>query len=306
MKNKKIVIIGAGNVGSHITAAGIHKDLKADFILVDISDKFENAQVLDLKDALVFSKNTKVKTGDLGDKEVTNADIFVITAGVPQKKGEDRIALLDKNVKVLQNIKNSLGKIKNSAIVVIVSNPVDLLTQKATEIFSLPKGRVFGTGTSLDSARLRWHLAELKDKKNKKIFPEKTEKIKAYVLGEHGDSSFVCWSQIKNSEKVSDSQKSSIEKKVRREAYEIIEGKGATYFGIGATVANILETILSNKKKIFSLSVPLSGQYGHKNIAIGVLAKLSKKGITKIIEKEFSKSEKEKFEKSVKKLKSFL
>ena len=153
--NKKIVIIGAGNVGSHIAAASIHKNLKADIILVDICNEFETAQVLDLKDTLAYSKNTTIETGDLADKKAQDADIFVITAGVAQEEGEDRISLLSRNIKILQGIKNALGEIKKTALVIIVSNPVDLLTQYAMEIFNLPKGQIFGTGTALDSARLQ-------------------------------------------------------------------------------------------------------------------------------------------------------
>lgn len=155
MKRKKIVIIGAGNVGSHIASAAIYKNLPVDLVLVDISDVFEKAQVLDLKDTLSFGKNTTISVGDLTDSNVQQADVFVVTAGVAQSVGESRLSLLSRNIEILKNIKISLGEIKKTAIVIIVTNPVDILTQKAVEIFNLPDGQVFGTGTSLDSSRLK-------------------------------------------------------------------------------------------------------------------------------------------------------
>ena len=125
-------------------------------------------------------------------------------------------------------------------------------------------------------------------------------------MGEHGDSSFVCWSQIKNAGEIPGDARGQIEQSVRNQAYEIISGKGATYFGIGATTAAILDSIVHNSKKVFSLSVPLHGEYGQSGISIGVPAKLGKRGVIKVIEKKFNKEESEKFIHSVNKLKEFL
>ncbi len=304
--NKKIVVIGAGNVGSHIVFSAINKKIKADFILVDKCDSFEEGQVLDLKDSLSFSQYTKVETGDLSDEKVRKSDIFIITAGVKQKEGEDRLSLLNRNIKILEDIKKEIGKIKKTAIVILVSNPVDILAQKAIKIFDLPKNQVFGSGTILDTSRLKWRLSEVVDKNGKNIFNKNPEKIKAYVFGEHGDSSFIAWSLIKNSDKIKAKQKEEIEKKVRQEAYKIISEKGATFFGIGSAVTKIIENIIEEKKEELMISAPLDGQYGQENISIGVPVILSKKGIEKIIIKKINQKEKSKFNISIKKMKEFL
>ncbi|PID83200.1 hypothetical protein CSB11_02545 [Candidatus Campbellbacteria bacterium] len=294
---KKITIIGAGDVGSHIASACIHQNLNAQIYLVDINQKFEEAQILDLKDTLAFTKNTQIAGADLADDVVKQSDIFVITAGVRQKEGEDRISLLDRNIKILKSIKSEIGEVKKSAIVILVTNPVDLLTQSASEIFNLDKKQVFGTGTSLDSSRLKWHLAEALNKK--------PNEIKAYVLGEHGDSSFVYWSDFKDAKKFSKEQKEKIQNIVRTQAYEIIEGKGSTYFGIGFVTSQILKSIVGNENQIFSLSCCQSGEFGFEDISIGVLARVSNKGV-KILNKKLNKEEQKLFDISVKKMQKVL
>jgi L-lactate dehydrogenase len=292
----KIAIIGAGNVGSHIVSSSILKNISADFLLIDMNEKFENAQVLDIKDILLFSPNSHIKGSDFGSKELSEADIFVITAGVSQKPGETRCELLGRNVKILQEIKNAIGTIKPSALVIIVTNPVDILTQMAKEIFGLPKNQVFGTGTLLDSARLEWRLAE---KLNRNILD-----VKGYVLGEHGDSEFVAWSSVSQSEKFSPQEREKIETSVKKEAYEIIEGKGSTFFGIGGATAELLSHIVNDSQKIFPLSCPLNGEYGIEGISIGVPAKIGKNGIEEIYEIPLKAEEYKKLLTSAEKLKT--
>lgn len=294
---KKITIIGVGDVGSHIASACIHENLNAEIYLVDINQKLEEAQILDLKDTLSFAKNTKIEGADLGDKAVQESDIFVITAGVRQQKGEDRISLLNRNIKILQSIKNEIGEVKKTAIVLMVANPVDLLTKSACQIFGLDRKQVFGTGTSLDSSRLKWQLAEKLSKK--------PNEVKAYVLGEHGDSSFVFWSDFKDSKKLSKIQKDEIQESVRKQAYEIIEGKGSTYFGIGFVTAQILKSIIGNENQIFALSCVQENEFGFENIAIGVLARVSNKGV-KILNKKLNKEEQKLFSISAKKMQKVL
>lgn len=291
---KKVAIIGTGNVGAHIASYGIARNLSAEFLLVDMNQEFETAQVLDLRDSLLFSPKSKVQGVDFGEKILTEADIFVITAGAAQKPGESRCHLLERNVSILKMIAQSLGKIKKTAIVLLVTNPVDVLTQVATELFDLPKGHIFGSGTLLDSSRLRWRLAEKFDKN--------ISDIDGFVMGEHGDSEFVAWSTVNEAADLTTAEKEKIAYDVMREAYEIIEGKGSTYFGIGSAVAEILDAILSDQGKILPVSVPLHGEYGYKGIAIGTPAKIGKTGIEEVIELKLETSEKEKFDSSAKKL----
>jgi L-lactate dehydrogenase len=295
---KKVAIIGTGNVGTHIASFGIARNFPVEFLLVDMNQQFETAQVLDLRDTLLFAPQSSVKGVDFGDKILTQADVFIITAGASQKKGETRCDLLERNVGILRMIEQSLGNIKKTALVILVTNPVDVLTQIATEIFDLPKGQVFGSGTLLDTARLRWRLAQ---KWNKNIVD-----IDGFVLGEHGDSEFVAWSTVSQSDDLTTAEKESIAYDVMQEAYQIIEGKGSTYFGIGAAVAEILDALLSDNKKILPVSALLDGEYNQKNIAIGVPASIGKNGIEKVIELPLTKKEKEKFIVSVQKLRELV
>lgn len=262
---------------------------------MDMNEKFENAQVLDLKDILMFSPKSSVSAANIDSKGLKNADIFVITAGAKQNPGENRCQLLSKNIKILQSIHRGIGTMKKSALVIMVTNPVDVLTQLAVEIFCLPSSQVFGTGTLLDSARLRWRLAEK--------FERNIADVDGFVLGEHGDSEFVAWSSVRKSKEISSEEKKQIEKDVMMEAYEIIEGKGSTYFGIGAAAAELLDHIVSDSKKIFPLSCCLNGEYGVNDIALGVPAKIGRKGIEKIYELDLEQQEQEKFLASSEKLK---
>jgi L-lactate dehydrogenase len=295
---KKVAIIGAGNVGAHIASYGIARNLPVEFLLVDMNQEFETAQVLDLEDTVLFSPKSQVRGVDFGDKDLTNADIFVITAGAKQNKGESRCQLMERNIETLKGIRDSLGKIKKNAIVIVVTNPVDILTQVAVKLFDLPKGHVFGTGTLLDSARLRWRLAE---KFNKNIAD-----VSGIVMGEHGDSEFVAWSTVKGAEQLSDLEKEELQYSVMREAYDIIAGKGSTYFGIGAATAEIIDSILSDEGVIIPVSAPLDGEYGIKKMAIGVPAKIGKGGIKKVIRIKLSPEEEVKLRSSANKLKGLL
>ncbi len=295
---KTIAIIGAGNVGAHVASVAVNKNLPAEILLIDRNQEFETGQVLDLCDSLLFSPNARVFNGDLTDEKTRNADIFVITAGVSQKPGETRIDLLERNVEILRSIKTKLGKLRNEAIVIIVTNPVDILTKMAEDIFELPKGKVLGTGTLLDTSRLRWRLA--------KRFDQNIANVHGYVLGEHGDSEFVAWSTVDQVENISPEEQENLQEQVRNAAYEIIEGKGATYFGIGAATVEILSSIILNSRRVFPVSASLNGEYGIDGIALGVPVKIGAQGIEEIVEKPLSKEELVQLQASAEKLKTVL
>ena len=191
---KKVLVIGAGNVGAHIIHHGITKEVGAEFFLLDINQELEKAQVLDLKDTLLFSQHTQIQGIDFNDPRIVEMDIVVITAGANQAPGETRCDLLNKNSKILKSIADKLNPIKSSAIILLVTNPVDILTHLAYQIFNIPQERIIGTGTLLDSARLRWRIAE--------HFDVNIKNVHGYVLGEHGDSEFVAWSTVKTCEEL--------------------------------------------------------------------------------------------------------
>lgn len=295
---KKIAIIGTGNVGAHVANAAVNKNLPVELILIDQNQQFEKGQELDLRDTLLFSPNTKIQSGTLKDAIMKEVDIFVITAGAAQKPGETRIDLLGRNVKILKSIQKDLGTLHKGAIVLIVMNPLDILTSLAARIFELPAGQVFGSGTLLDTSRLRWRLSDR--------FERNIANIHGYVLGEHGDSEFVAWSTVDDAEKISQKERDDLEEQVRTAAYKIIEGKGATYFGIGSATVEILSSILFDSERVFPVSVPLNGEYGIKGISLGVPAKIGAGGIESVIEKELLLEEQEKLRQSAQKLKTIL
>jgi L-lactate dehydrogenase len=300
---KKIAIIGAGAVGAHIAAAGILKGLSAEFLLLDANNDLETGQVLDLRDSILFSDSKNIRGVDFGDEDLSNADIFVITAGAKQKEGENRTQLLDRNVQILSSIYTSIGGVSRSAMIILVSNPVDILTEITHQIFTLPRGQIFGTGTLLDSSRMRWRVSEK--------FGVHPKNIGGYVLGEHGDSEFVAWSTVtvggkRLSEVFSEKEKDDIEKKTREEAYEIIRYKGATFFGIGSATVEILSAILGDTKRILPVSAHLEGEYGLKNVSLGVPCVIGKKGVEKIWEIPLEKEEQRHLHASAEKLKKIM
>ena len=293
---KKIAIIGAGNVGAHIASALIHKNLPTQIYLLDLEQGFEDAQVLDLKDTLLFSPRAHIDGVDFGDAELADCDIFIITAGAKQKPGETRCDLLTRNSVILNNIRQSLAKLSPQAIIILVTNPVDILTRLAVDIFDLPKGQIFGSGTLLDSARLRWRLAEKLDRP--------IDHIDGWVLGEHGDSEFVAWSSVSDADTLTEDQREQIQHSTMREAYEIISGKGATWFGIGAAVGQILQSILLDEKTILPVSTLLQGEYNIHDVALGIPCVIGKKGIEKIVDLPLNNDEQAKLQASAKKLRT--
>lgn len=293
---KNVLIIGAGQVGAHVAQCGISKNLPVHFYLHDTDKMLTDAQTLDLKDTLLFSKNSKVSNVNIEDLPVSDMDVVIITAGANQKPGETRIDLLAKNKKILESIADQLKGLKPSAIIILVTNPVDITTKIAQDVFDLPTSQVIGSGTLLDSARLRWRIA---DHLNINI-----SNVHGYVLAEHGDSEFVAWSTLNSSVVLSDEEKQSIESDVRKQAYEIIQGKGATYFGIGAASIHILNAILNDTREIMPVSVnyPHFSDENLRNTPIGMPAVIGASGIISIPETRLNEKEKQLLETSANRL----
>ena len=293
---KKILVIGAGNVGAHIISHGIAKNLGADFYLMDLNEELTKAQLLDLKDTLLFSGNSRVHGIKFGDPIIHEMDIIVITAGANQAPGETRCDLLGKNAKILNSIANGLKPLKDDAIIMLVTNPVDIITKMAQDIFPVDNKQILGTGTLLDSARLRWRVAE--------HLNINVNSSHGYVLGEHGDSEFVAWSTVKFPHLFSEEIRPQIEESVRREAYDIIEGKGSTYFGVAAATVKLLNAIMHDTREIF----PVSTSYPHfadsdlQRTPLGVPAVISQHGVEHIPPLQLDSEEKKKLTASAKKL----
>ena len=301
--HSKVAIIGAGAVGSTAAYATTLKNIAAEILLIDVNEAKEEGEIMDMNDVLPFVETGCVMGADF--KDATNADVIVITAGLPQKPGETRLDLVTKNKKILESIFKSMGKINPHAIIVMVANPVDILTYIAQEISGLPRTQVFGTGTGLDTARLRTELGL--------HFGVSAQNIHGYVLGEHGDSEFVGWStvtiggvpisQMKN---FGAKQKNAIEQKVRNQAYEIINRKGATFYGIVIVVSEVVEAILYNQHKIMPATTRLTNWNGVNNVCLGIPAVIGRAGVEKIWPLTLTSEEKTKLKKSATSLKKLL
>ncbi len=298
---RKIAIIGAGAVGSTTAYSLMIKNLAAEIILIDVNKDKEQGEVLDMSDALCFADTGCVKAGSYTD--VKSADIIILTAGVAQKPGETRLDLVSKNKAIVSSIFKEIGEIKQNAIIIVVSNPVDIITYQVQEISGLPKNQVFGTGTSLDSARLRFNLA--------KHFNVDAKQVDGFVFGEHGDSEFVAWSTVniagkKIAESLNEQEMEKISEEIKNEAYEIIKEKGATYYGIAMTILDIVEAIIFDQNKILPVSYRLSDWNGVSDICLGATAIVGSGGIVKAWPIELTEAEKIKFQASAEKIREYL
>ncbi len=299
----KVAIIGAGAVGSTVAYTATIKNIAAEIILIDKDTPKEEGNVMDIDDGLCFVETGCIKGADM--TAARDADVIVITAGAAQKPGETRLDLVQKNTVIFKSIFKSIGKIKKSAIIIVVSNPVDVLTQLAQQLSGLPASQVFGTGTALDTSRLKTQLGH--------VFGINTKNIHGYVMGEHGDSEFIPWSTVSvgglpiaKMPGFNTKIANEIEHAVRHEAYEIINRKGATYFGIAQVVTNILKAIIFDQHIIVPVSTQVQNYHGVSGVCIGVPAVIGQYGVEKIWPTELSAAEKKKFVKSAEVIKSYL
>ncbi len=297
MKNSKVAIIGAGAVGSTIAYALMLKNIVSEIILLDVDSKRCAGEVKDLSDALVFSYTSNIYQGTYEDAK--KADIIIVAAGKPQKPGQTRIELIDANIPIFKSILDNLAGLNPEALLLVVANPLDVLTLYAHKHFELPAAQMLGAGTFLDSQRLKHFLAS--------DFSVCEESIQAYVIGEHGDSQVVAWSSVSiggapiDRWGVSPEKKEQIALAVKNEAYEIIQAKGATFYGIALCVATLCEYILFNKKII----VPVSWYHEKYRVCLSLPVVLGNRGVERVIELGLTSYELEQLEKSATLLRSY-
>lgn len=299
----KVSIIGCGNVGTTAAYAILQQGLVHELVLLGRNKNPLIGEKLDLEHGMSFLPYAKVTaTDDYAD--LIDSDIVIITAGAAQKPGETRLDLVQKNLAILESIIPQVVLNAPNALILIVSNPVDVLTYRAYQLAKLPKGRIFGTGTTLDTARFRFHLSEFL-----KVNPKS---IHAYILGEHGDTSFpVISSATVGGQALTAFARFSPEKaekayqKTRDAAYKIIETKGSTYYGIGTVVAHIVKKVLENARTVLPVSVPLHNYMGHSGVALSVPCIVGRNGVEDILEAKLDWQEKQKLEKSVKTIKDY-
>ena len=308
VNDRKVAIIGCGFVGSSSAFALMQSGLFSEMVLIDADVNRAEGEALDISHGLPFAKPMKIYAG--GYEDIADAAIVIVTAGAGQKPGETRLDLVKKNVEIFKSIIPEIAKQDFKGILLIVANPVDILTYVAAKLSKLPQGRVFGSGTVLDSARLKYLLGEHLDVDNRSVH--------AFIIGEHGDSEMAAWSsanvsgiplndfcEMRGYFKHEESMKKILEE-VKNSAYEIIEKKHATYYGIAMSVRRICEAIIRDEKSILPVSSIQKGEYGIENVALSIPAIVGREGVEKVVPIKLSDTEKEELIKSASTLKNVL
>ncbi len=302
----RVVLIGTGAVGSSYAFALLNQGITEELVLIDLNKEKAEGDAMDLNHGLPFAPSrTKIWFGDYKDCGI--ADLVVITAGANQKPGETRLDLVEKNTKIFKGIVEEIMNSGFDGIFLVATNPVDILTYAVWKFSGLPKERVIGSGTILDTARFRFLLGD--------YFDVDTRNVHAYIIGEHGDTELPVWSHadiagttisewIKNNPDYKPDDLNQIFVNVRDAAYQIIEKKGATYYGIAMGLVRLTKAILQNENSVLTVSAYLDGEYGQDDIYIGVPAVVNRKGVRKIVELDLNDEEKTKFTNSVKVLKN--
>lgn len=305
MKKGKVVLVGTGMVGMSMAYSMLNQGGVNELILIDIDKDKTKGEEMDLSHGLPYAPQKMViKAADYD--ECKDAQVVVITAGIAQKPGQTRLELAEVNAKIMKQITESIMASGFNGIIIVASNPVDLMTYVVSEVSGLPKNKVIGSGTVLDTARLRYIMAD--------YLKISSKNIHAYIMGEHGDSSFVPWKHAyvgckriadvmkDNNHPMEDLEK--IHKDVVNAAYEIIEKKRATYYGIGMALNRLVKAVLNNENSILTVSTYLKdGQYGQDDIYIGVPAIINSTGVRELLDLDLAEEEQAKLDESCRVLK---
>ncbi len=301
--HQKVILVGDGAVGSAFAYSMVNQGLAEEFGIIDVVKERTEGDALDLEDAQVFTAPKNIYSADYADCK--DADVVVITAGAAQKPGETRLDLVNKNLKIFSMIIKPIVDSGFDGIFVIAANPVDILTYATWKFSGFPKEKVIGSGTSLDTSRLRVALA--------KKFNVDPRNVDAYIMGEHGDSEFAAFDEatiggkplksIAKEHGVSDDDLATIEDQTRKKAYEIINRKGATYYGIATCLMRITKAILRDENAVLPVGAALDGEYGLNDIFIGTPAIINANGLAGVIEVPLSAKEQDAMAKSAETLK---
>jgi L-lactate dehydrogenase len=289
----KIVIIGVGSVGATLGYTLQLLGLANEIVLIDVNQELVQGQVMDMNHGLFFVPPAKIHAGDYAD--CSTADVIIITAGSPQNPGENRLALADRNARVCKTITDSIMPFDPKGVVLVVTNPVDIMTHVVLNRSGLSPSKVIGSGTVLDSARFRYLISNhcTIDARN----------VHAYVIGEHGDSEVLLWSQVRIAgtpleqfckqcgRNCTEQLITNITEAVKNSAYHIIEAKGATTYGVALAVQRIVEAIIRDENSVLTVSTLLNGKYGIYNSCVSIPCVLNKNGIDTIVENELNQNE---------------
>ena len=293
---KKITIIGAGSVGATTAFALLTRGVASEVVLIDINTEKALGEALDIKQATPFIDNCDIFAGSYVD--AVDSDVVIITSGIGRKPGQTRLELVQTNVGIIKAISSEIVKYAPNAIYILVANPVDILTYAFLKYTGLPKNQVFGTGTVLDTIRLRTRLAE--------IYNVNKQQVHANVLGEHGDTSFVAWSTatiagvpleeysgaIASAYKIPNEYKrEDVENYVRKSGGKIIARKGCTVYGIGMTSTHIVKAMSGNAESAMTVSSLHEGEYGISDVCLSSLSLIDHTGVLSIITQKLSDDE---------------
>lgn len=281
----KITIIGAGSVGSTIAYTLVTRGIASEIVLLDINTKKALGEAMDIRQGTSFCSPVTIYAGSYIDAK--NSDIVIITSGIARKPGQSRLDLAQTNVNIVKSIIPEITRYAPNAVYIIVSNPVDILTYVFNKISGLPENKIIGSGTILDTARLRTRLSE--------YFCNSQNNVHAYVFGEHGDTSFVPWSiaslpsiglnsyhngVIENQALRPELNRDEIEKYIRTSGGKIIERKGATFYAVAASVCHICKCIFSSVDTAMTVSTMMHGEYGISDVCLSTLNMVGRTGIT--------------------------
>lgn len=304
MANRRVALVGCGMVGMSYAYALLNSDLCNELILIDINEQKAIGEAMDLNHGLCFSSShMKIRAGSFEDCQY--ADLVVITASAGSRKpGQTRFDLLNNNVKVFKSFISKIVASGFNGIFLVASNPVDIMTRITYELSGFPANRVIGSGTTLDTARLRYLIGD--------YFQADPHSVHGYVIGEHGDSEFVPFSQLNLStknveefftdERFSDDYKrddiEAIIEKVKNSGAEVIKAKGATYYGIGMSLVRITKAIFGDENSVITVSSRLNGEYGMRDVYLGLPAYVNRNGVRKILPLNLREDEIEKLRNS--------
>ena len=290
---QKAAVIGCGFVGSTIAYTLMQRGIFSELVLLDANHPKAEGEAMDISHGLPFAHAMDIRAGEYED--IADASVIIITAGANQKPGETRLDLVQKNAAIMRSVIGSIKRVRCEGILLVVSNPVDILTQVALKESGFPKERVIGSGTVLDTARLKYLLSEKMDVDSRNVH--------AFIVGEHGDSELAVWScaniygigldefvRMKGYRSFEE-EKEQIYHAVRDSAYEIIERKGATYYGIGMAASKIAEAIVRDSHTVAPVSVSLNGEYGLIGLCLSIPSIIGRGGAEQILEIGFDPDE---------------
>ena len=296
---QKAAVIGCGFVGSTIAYTLMQRGIFSELVLLDANHPKAEGEAMDISHGLPFAHAMDIRAG--GYEDIADASV-IITAGANQKPGETRLDLVQKNAAIMRSVIGSIKRVRCEGILLVVSNPVDILTQVALKESGFPKERVIGSGTVLDTARLKYLLSEKLDVDSRNVH--------AFIVGEHGDSELAAWScaniygigldefvRMKGYRSFEE-EKEQIYHAVRDSAYEIIERKGATYYGIGMAASKIAEAIVRDSHTVTPVSVSLNGEYGLSGLCLSIPSIIGRGGAEQILEIGFDPDEKRRLQES--------